>query len=73
MGGHNVDQEKVLSRYYKTLENLIPTIHLVDRAYLFDNSDTMRLIAEAHQGELTIHSPEKELPGWFVENVINKL
>ena len=73
MGGHNVDQEKVLSRYYKTLENLIPAIHLVDRAYIFDNSVSMQLIAESHQGELTIHFPEKELPGWFVENVINRL
>ena len=73
MGGHDVAFEKVVSRYSKTLENLTPAIHLADRTYLFDNSVSMQLIAESHQGELIIHSSEKELPGWFVENVINKL
>ncbi|MDR3109230.1 MAG: hypothetical protein LBU65_06025 [Planctomycetaceae bacterium] len=37
-GGHGVDSEKITSRYYRTLDNLIPAVKLSSRAYLFDNS-----------------------------------
>ena len=37
-GGHTVSDEKVVTRYPKTLENLYPAISLCDKSYLFDNS-----------------------------------
>lgn len=37
-GGHSVDPNKISSRYYNTLENLIQMIEVIDKSYLFDNS-----------------------------------
>ena len=72
-GWHNVAPDKIVSRYSKTTENLLSALKLADRAYLFDNSDFMRLIAESHQGNLIIHYGKNSLPNWFIEYVLNKL
>ena len=72
-GGHNVAENKIVSRYTKTLENLLPALKLTDRAYLFDNSDKMKLIAELHQGNLVICSAKEDLPNWIIKYVLNKL
>lgn len=72
-GGHDVDPEKVVTRYTRTLENLMPAIFATDRAYLFDNSDSMRLIAEAEKGKLTVWYNKENLPGWFIKYVINRV
>ena len=37
-GGHEVPISKVISRYYKSLENACEAIEFVDRAYIYDNS-----------------------------------
>lgn len=37
-GGHEVPISKVISRYYKSLENASLAIPIVDRAYIYDNS-----------------------------------
>lgn len=37
-GGHEVPISKIISRYYKSLENIAVAISLVDRAYVYDNS-----------------------------------
>lgn len=37
-GGHEVPISKIISRYYKSLENASVAIPLVDRAYVYDNS-----------------------------------
>lgn len=71
LGGHSVDEEKIRKRYESTLENLYPAMQLVDKAYLFDNSDQMILIADLDNKELTIRT-EKELPNWFLKYIINK-
>lgn len=72
-GGHNVSADKIKSRYTRTLKNLLPALLLSYRAYLFDNSNTMELIAESNKGVMTIHKEGDELPNWFVRHVINKL
>ena len=39
MGGHSVPEEKIKSRYYKSL-NLIPElVNLCDIVHIYDNSD----------------------------------
>jgi predicted ABC-type ATPase len=40
--GHNVDMEDIVRRYEKSQTNLINTIQLFDKVYLFDNSDVQR-------------------------------
>lgn len=37
-GGHEVPISKIISRYYKSLENAAEAISLVDRSYIYDNS-----------------------------------
>lgn len=71
-GGHDVDTEKIISRYTNTLENLYPALKLVDKAYLFDNSNEMLLIAEKKDHMITINIDETNFPNWFIENVINR-
>jgi len=70
-GGHNVDPEKIRSRYTHTLENLLPAIRKVHRAYLFDNSGKQQtLIAEVLDGKsMKIMSDQR--PDWFDDYVLN--
>jgi len=73
-GGHGVPERKITERYHRTLNNLLPAIHIADKAYLFDNSaETMLLIAEVMKGQIEILVPEHKLPSWFIEHVVNKL
>lgn len=37
-GGHEVPISKVISRYYRSLVNIIKIVKLVDRVYVYDNS-----------------------------------
>lgn len=73
-GGHNVDPNKVKRRYYETLNNLLPALLLVDKAFIFDNStDKMELIAEIINGEIEILVAKNKIPNWLIEYVVNKL
>ena len=71
-GGHDVPEDKIRKRYSLTLDTLLEAMRLSYRAYLFDNSQTMKLIAEM--------TPEKNLqltgdhaPVWLQEHVLSKL
>lgn len=37
-GGHAVDEDKIVSRYYRSLKLVKPALSLVDEAYIIDNS-----------------------------------
>jgi predicted ABC-type ATPase len=70
-GGHNVAANKVSSRYYNTLNNLIYIIENVDKCYLFDNSsEEFKLIAKIVQNQLLLEVEPNELPNWFIEYVL---
>lgn len=71
--GHAVSPEKITQRYYKSLENLKPTIKLTNRTYLFDNSGAINLlIAEVTNGIDVTMMDTKKVPNWFVKYVIGK-
>lgn len=73
-GGHPVDPERIIKRYNSTLDNLLPALLLVDKAYIFDNSSSdMLLFAEVVSGKIEILVNEDRVPNWFIENVINKI
>ncbi len=38
LGGHDVPVDKIVSRYARSLDLLLPAIRQSNRAYLFDNS-----------------------------------
>lgn len=68
-GGHYVGDDKVKSRYDKTLSILYPALEHCHRAYFFDNSNKEPiLIAEFFNNKLVIRSDDA--PSWFVKYVI---
>lgn len=73
MGGHDVPEDKIVSRYTRSLENLWPAIQCSDRAYIFDNSSHYQAwICEITKGkELDIK--QHTVPQWVDKYVIEKL
>lgn len=71
-GGHSVPADRIKKRYKATLENLYPAMQLVDKAYLFDNSDQMNMIAEMENQIITLHVDEDHIPNWFLKYLINR-
>ncbi len=71
-GGHAVLREKILQRYYKSLDNLILAIDASDKTYLFDNSmdKQLLLLGKVEDGELEILVDPKMLPNWFYKYVL---
>jgi predicted ABC-type ATPase len=68
-GGHNVPEDKVLNRYYRTLEMVHLVLPLCYRAYLFDNSGkTQVLIAEVYKGAMMLKTDNP--PQWFIKYVL---
>lgn len=68
-GGHYVGDDKVESRYHKTLSILYPALEHCHRAYFFDNSNKQPdLIAEFFNNKLVIRTDDA--PSWFVKYVI---
>jgi len=63
-GGHAVPGDKVIERYSRSLALLPQAIQLADRAYIFDNTSTLRLFAEYEHGQLKCALADA--PAWFV-------
>lgn len=64
-GGHDVPAEKIVSRYYRSLELLAEAIKVSNRAFIFDTSeDEPKYIAEVIDGT---HWELKSgvMPNWF--------
>jgi predicted ABC-type ATPase len=71
-GGHSVPEEKVRQRFKRSLNNLLPAIKLVDRAYIFDNSgEEFELIIETNKNELKVLS--ENIPNWINDVLLSKL
>lgn len=65
VGGHPVAEDKIRSRYVRSLELLPQAVVHADRAYIFDNSGTERVwVAEVTDG-LEIEMKTDEMPAWF--------
>ncbi len=71
-GGHGVAEGKVRKRYDRALDNLLEAIRLSYRAYIFDNSLNMKLIAEVTPTGL-LHLKADYVPTWFQRSVLDKL
>jgi predicted ABC-type ATPase len=65
VGGHPVAEDKIRSRYVRSLELLPQAVTCTDRAYIFDNSGAERVwVAEVTDG-LEIEMKTDEMPAWF--------
>lgn len=72
-GGHSVPKEKIIARYYRSLELLLDAIQITNRAYIFDNSGESNVwIAEITDG-LHIELKSNLIPLWFKKFVLDKL
>lgn len=74
-GGHSVPEDKIISRYDRCLELLVPAIRHTNRAYIFDNSADGRestWIAEITDGKL-IELKATRIPDWFRRAVLSKV
>lgn len=73
MGGHGVPDEKVIERYYRSLDLLLDAVRLTNRAYIFDNSgETKVWIAEITDGT-DIELKTDLIPQWFTHAVLDKI
>ncbi len=65
-GGHDVDREKVKTRYYKSLANIKELMSLCDILHVYDNTDTPYRIIRKHKDSITIFPNEY----WDEEDII---
>lgn len=64
-GGHPVPEEKIISRYYRSLDLLGEAVRYTDRAYIFDNSGQDRVwLAEVTDG-VDLEFKGEWMPQWF--------
>jgi predicted ABC-type ATPase len=70
LGGHSVPEEKITSRYYRSMKLLSKAIKYTDRAYIFDNSNhTKSWIAQIdNTSEITYKS--SQVPQWFSQYLL---
>lgn len=69
-GGHPVPVEKIISRYYRSLNLLPQAVNNTDRAYIFDNSgEESILLAEVENGTDLKYCTEM-LPYWFASSLV---
>lgn len=71
--GHPAPEEKIISRYYRSLDLLFQALRYSDRAYVFDNSGSNRIwLAEITDGA-EVEIREEPLTNWFNTYVWEKL
>ena len=74
VGGHPVPEQKIVERYYRSMDLLMQAIDASDRTYLFDNSsngEKAAFIAEIQSAETLKMNPDiQKLPWWFAEKVL---
>ena len=73
MGKHDVPTDKIIDRYTKAHNNLYPALKHCRRAYIFDNSSEMQLIAEKKPDDSLVLSEECSIPVWFNDSVLSKI
>ena len=76
-GGHAVPEDKIASRYYRSLDLLMDAIHHTNRAYVFDNSGDNKderhtWLAEITDGKV-LEVKADQIPAWFKRSVLDKI
>lgn len=77
LGGHAVPEEKIESRYHRSLDLLKEAIRHTNRAYIFDNSGENAdgkhtWLAEVTDGRKLELQTDK-IPSWFTRAVLDKI
>ncbi|WP_221305454.1 zeta toxin family protein [Prosthecobacter dejongeii] len=75
LGGHDVPEDKIVSRYSRSLDLLLNAVRFTNRAYLFDNSrhgGDHLWVAEITEGQ-DLEIKCDPLPHWFQHSVWDKI
>lgn len=73
MGGHPVPKDKIVNRYFRSLDLLKEAISYSNRAYIFDNSGQQQVfVAEITDGH-SLELKTDRLPNWFKHAVLDKI
>lgn len=65
MGGHPVPKDKIVSRYYRSLDLLMDAVQNTNHAYIFDNSSHQHIwLAEVTNGRM-LEMKTNQMPVWF--------
>lgn len=77
LGGHPVPEDKIASRYHRSLNLLMEAIKYTNRAYIFDNSTDnadrkLAWVAEITEGR-ALELKTNRIPPWFKRAVIEKI
>ena len=75
LGGHPVPEDKIVSRYHRSLGLLMEAIRHADRAYVFDNSGHLQekvWLAEITSGKV-LELKTDQVPAWFKRAVLDKI
>jgi len=71
-GGHSVPEDKIKSRYYRSLELLLKAVKNSNRAYIFDNSSQEKLwIAEILDGKY-FEFKNENIPEWAYKYLLKE-
>lgn len=73
-GGHAVPEDKIASRYHRSLDLLMDAICHTNRAYVFDNSGDNQKhtwLAEITEGR-ELEMKTDQAPAWFKRSVLDK-
>lgn len=65
LGGHDVPEEKIISRYYRSMKLLSKAIKYTDRAYIFDNSNHEKSWIAQIDNASEIMYKNSQIPQWF--------
>ena len=69
IGGHNVDEDKIRSRYVKSLDNIKRMMEICDILHVYDNTEEPVRIIRKHNDDISIF-PNKL---WDEERILNLL
>ncbi len=71
-GGHSVPEDKIVSRYHRSLDLLAKAIRFTHRSYILDNSTEEHIwLAEITDGH-TLEMKTDRIPAWFKKSLWDK-
>jgi predicted ABC-type ATPase len=77
LGGHAVPEDRIETRYYRSLALLMDAIRQTNRAYIFDNSGDNNTGKHTWLAEITegrkLQLKTDKIPAWFTRSVLNRI
>jgi predicted ABC-type ATPase len=77
LGGHAVPEDRIETRYHRSLDLLMEAIQHTNRAYIFDNSGDNAAGEHTWLAEITegrkLELKTNKIPAWFLKAVLNKI